>query len=436
MKSKNLNSKPILVIASLGMGFILALLLLSLEYFLIQNFSFLYKFIILSILATLSLLISLQTFRNKEETEQLRAKQSHQILEIANKTLPYLRRGLSFESASKVAEIILTHSDAVAVAITDRTTVMGFCGIGDEHHKVTRPILTRSTKEAIEHNRSQIVRTKEGIGCPATNCPLQGAIVVPLELRGQVAGALKFYYTDPAMITKNRITVAEGLAKLLSTQLELSEIDRQKELTCRAELRALQAQINPHFLFNTLNTIAMFCRTNPREARRLLIKFAAFFRKTLEWRDELVTLEQELNYINNYLDLEKARFGDNLVVSEEIDKAASNVKLPALTLQPLVENAIKHGFPKEGRLEIQITAKVSNSHLTLQVKDNGKGISQKEIKKVLGEGYGRGSGIGLTNVNERLKSLFGKQYGLKIKSNKGQGTQIEILIPLRGQNGN
>lgn len=372
---------------------------------------------------------SLIALRAAPEIEHSTALQSHLILETANETLPYLRKGLSFESASRVAQIILDRSDASAVAITNLSTVLGFVGLGSDHHVAGSPIITKATKKAIGDDEPEVLTNQADIGCPDPDCPLKSAIVVPLDIRGKVAGALKFYYDHPDKPTESRIALAKGLARLLSTQLELSEIDRQRELASQAELRALQAQINPHFLFNSLNTIAMFTRTNPKEARRLLLQFAEFFRSSLGRQDALVTLNQELDYINSYLALEKARFGDRLRVFEDVEDASADCQIPALSIQPLVENAVKHGLEREGRLTIEISAKLIGDKLLISVRDDGRGIPSEELDKVLDFGYGKGNGIGLSNVNERLRGLYGEESALKIDSAAGCGTEVSFKIP-------
>ncbi len=386
-------------------------------------FPFLIVLITLGIFSALAI-----SFGLKDEPEHAKALQSHQILEIANQTLPYLRRGLNFDSASKVAEIIYKESDAMAVALTDLNTVLAFTGVGGSHHRAGKPIITKATKESLKYNETRILESRKEIGCPVLDCPLKTAIVVPLGLRGKAVGALKFYYDNKEKLTESRITVAEGLARLLSTQLELSEIDKQRELAWKAELKALQAQINPHFLFNTLNTIAMFCRTKPDRARKLLIQFADFFRKTLERGSDMVTLEEELNYVNSYLIFEKARFGKKLRVIEDIDPSTLNLKLPALILQPLVENAIKHGLTSNG-LKIKISSELKNSEMMIKVEDNGVGICSSDMDKIFLSGFGKGMGIGLSNVNERLKSLYGEEYRLNIDSEMGEGTIVTLCIP-------
>jgi two-component system LytT family sensor kinase len=366
----------------------------------------------------------------KDEPDHAKALMSHQILSIANETLPYLRQGLKTESASRVAQIIWKQSDAIAVAITDRQDVLAFRGVGESHHEAGKPLMTRATREALQYNESRILESKADIGCPVEGCPLQAAIVVPLSVRSQTAGTLKFYYSSREKLTESHIAVAEGLAKLLSTQLELSEIDRQTELAVQAELKALQAQINPHFMFNTLNTIAMFCRTKPGKARELLIQFADFFRKSLERPGLLVSLREELDYVNSYLVFEKARFGNTLQVSQQIDPHALTIRLPALTVQPLVENAVKHGAPEDRVLTVSVKAEVGESEMVVEVKDNGIGIRARDMDKIFEPGFGKGIGVGLHNVNERLKNLYGREYGLKVISAEGTGTVVIMRVPL------
>ncbi len=364
-----------------------------------------------------------------EQPEHAKALQTHQVFGIANETIQHLRKGLTVESATQVAKIVLREGDAIAVAITDRSKVLGFAGSGEDHHSVDQEIMTAATRRAIEYNATQILGSNEDIGCPVPGCPLQSAIVIPLELKGAAAGTLKFYYSSADKLTESRIAVAEGLGRLLSTQLEVSEVEKQRELTYRAELRALQAQINPHFLFNTLNTITMFCRTDPGEARRLLIQFSNFFRKSLEHSDEMITLKQELEYVNNYLVLERARFGNNLHVIEDVQPAAEKVRVPAFLLQPLVENSIKHGLPETGTLKIRIRAHAENGSVKVAVEDDGRGMTQAELSRLFTPGFAKGLGIGLRNVNERLKATFGPNNGLKVTSTPNVGTSVSFEIP-------
>jgi len=354
-------------------------------------------------------------------------------LQIANETLPFLRQGLNDETAQKAAEIILKISDVAAVAITNRERVLAYVGAGCERHQPGRLILTEATKQAIQTGELKIVDNKEKLKCPVKdcNCPLEAAVIAPLKCRGQIEGCVKLYQTREGQMPPHVVKLAVGIAQLLGVQMELAELDRQTQLVTKAELLALHAQINPHFLFNTLNTIIMFSRTNPETARRLLIRLAAFFRQTLKRHGHFNTLKEELEYINTYLVLEKARFREKLRILRDIDPELMEYQIPVLTLQPLVENAVKHGVtPKVGPGAVHIIIRKEHGELSIMVKDDGVGIPADRIHKVLLPGFGSNNGVGLSNVHERLKSLFGEDYGLKIDSEPGVGTTVHVRVPL------
>lgn len=352
-------------------------------------------------------------------------------LQIANETLPYLRRGLNEETAYKTAEIILKLSDVSAVAITDREKVLAYIGECSDHHKAGGPIITYATKQAVETGELIIIKDKKGLQCPEKNCTLQSAVIAPLICKGEVAGTVKLYQTCQGDLQPSVVKLALAVAQLLGLQMELAELDRQAQLVTKAELDALHAQINPHFLFNTLNTIITYTRTDPDTARKLLIRLAAFFRQTLKRHGHFNTLREEIEYVNTYLILEKARFREKLKTQRNIDPDLLDYKVPVLTLQPLVENAVKHGIqPKMCPGMVQISAKLVNGEMLFVIKDDGVGIDNERLPKILLPGFGSGNGVGLSNVNERLKSLYGEEYGLKIKSEPDKGTEVYVRIPL------
>jgi len=361
--------------------------------------------------------------------DHLKALQSHLILEVAVDSLAYFRQGLTAESAQAVCRIALGRTEAAAVAITDCDRILGFAGLGEDHHMVGGPILTQATRDALDRNEHRILDSKEDIGCSERGCMLRAAIVVPLEMRGVPVGTLKFYYTTRRLLNETQVAMAEGLATLLSTQLELSELDMQTELATRMELKALQAQINPHFLFNTINTIAMLIRTEPESARGLLREFARFYRRTLESGDQLIPLEQEIDYVRSYLAFEKARFGDRVSVGENLHPDVADVHVPAFIVQPIVENAIQHGMRPEGVLHIDITARFEDDgRLELCVIDDGVGISEQDLPRIMEPGFGKGLGIALKNVDDRLKGYFGPGSGLEVVSTQGSGTNVCMTI--------
>jgi two-component system sensor histidine kinase LytS len=352
------------------------------------------------------------------------------ILEVANAALSHMRQGLNPASAQAVCGIVLAKTEAAAVAITDGDDVLGFAGLGKDHHEAGGPIITRATRESIEHNERRVLSTKEEIGCPREDCALNAAIVVPLEMRGHPVGALKFYYTTPRLLNETQIAIAEGLATVLSTQLDLAELERQTELATRMELKALQAQINPHFLFNTINTIAALIRTDPARARELLREFAAFYRRTLESGDELIPLALEIEQTHRYLLFELSRFGERVAVQEDISPSVRGVLVPAFIVQPLVENAIAHGMRPDAKLSISLASSVcgEDDDLCISVTDDGIGIPAERVGHLLEPSSAKGLGIALKNVDDRLKGHFGPGSGVVVESTEGVGTTVTLIL--------
>jgi two-component system sensor histidine kinase LytS len=367
--------------------------------------------------------------RMMSRPDHVRALQSDRILNAASESLAYLRQGLEEQTAGEVCRIVLKQTEAAAVAITDTERVLGFAGVGEEHHLVGGPIITKATHEALDLDAPQILHSKEEIGCPEPSCRLRSAIVVPLEMRGTAVGTLKFYYKSDRYLNETQLAMAEGLARLLSTQLELSELEAQTDLAREMELRALQAQINPHFLFNTINTIAAFIRTDPIEAHRLLRKFGTFYRRTLEQVDDLVTIEREIDFVRTYVELEQARFGSRLVFRERIAQDVRAMPMPAFMIQPLVENAVGHGMPADGRpLTITVSAARHVEGLVVSVSDDGTGMDEVRLDTIFEPGTGKGLGIALRNVRDRLTGYYGAGSSLEIESEPGEGTTIRLVI--------
>lgn len=363
--------------------------------------------------------------------EQMRAVQIQIVMSIANKTLPHLRRGLQKDSAQVVVDTIMGMTSAVAVAITDRAKILAHSGICSDHHLAEQPILTELTHQVIHSGMLAVARTAKEIGCPNESCGLSSAVIVPLYCGEEIVGTLKFYYKSGAAITQEIIEFVQGLGLVFSTQIELARLEKQAALVTKAELKALRTQIHPHFLFNALNTIVSFCRTDPEEARKLLIQLSEFFRRTLKSNSETATLREELEHVDAYLAIEKARFGDRLVVLNDIEASAMEASLPILTIQPLVENAVKHGIlPRANGGKITITAKTLGNDVEIRIYDDGVGIPVDAINNIL---QGVTNGIGLSNVNERLKSIFGLEYALKMESTEGFGTEVKFRVPVARQ---
>ncbi|MCK8827343.1 sensor histidine kinase [Natroniella acetigena] len=367
-----------------------------------------------------------------KKEEQLKAIQSYKALKIANKTLTYLQHGLDYDSAQETAKIILAETEVAAVSITDQEMVLAHCGLSEDHHQSGQKILTTATKEALINKKLVIVTEQDEIGCPVESCSLQSAVIAPLNRGEEVIGALKLYKAAPEKISNLDIELARGIAELLSNQLHISSLEKEAQLTTEAELKALQAQIHPHFLFNTLNTIISFCRTDPEQAKELLLKLSNFFRKTLKQSSKLVTLKQELEDTLDYITIEKARFGSRLKILTNISDELFCYKLPSFTLQPIVENALKHGISSQAGIgKIKIEALKDKEELIIKVSDNGVGISEAKLEQLLQMNQQNiDSGIGLNNVNQRLKKIYGSEYGLAIESEVDEGTTVSIKLPL------
>ncbi|WP_255298511.1 sensor histidine kinase [Brevibacillus dissolubilis] len=371
----------------------------------------------------------------KSEEDQIGALQAQRTLRIADKTVTFLRDGLTRESAEKVAHEILRSIRCAAVAITDINEVLSHVGIGSSHHIPGKQIATEATREVIETKEIKIAASKEEIGCQVRNCALRSAILVPLKRRGEVVGVLKLYQDHTRKLSPVDLELVRGLGELISTQLEVAELKRQSRLLADAEIRALYAQINPHFLFNAINTIVSFIRIRPEKARELLIYLSDYFRRNLHQSGGYVSLSEELEHVEAYLAIERARFGDKLHVAYDIQPGVEHVLVPGLIIQPLVENAIKHGLlPKREGGTVTISAREIDSHtLVLTVSDDGVGMDCDPFA-VKPEGTPSGkrrfSGIGLTNVRGRIQSIYGAPYDLTIHSEKGAGTTCTITLPI------
>ncbi|PPA70631.1 sensor histidine kinase [Jeotgalibacillus proteolyticus] len=371
-----------------------------------------------------------------QEEERMGAVQSQKALRIANLTLTHMRKGLTPVSAAEVSAILYKEIPSLAVAMTDRERILSHIGNGHEHHRSGLEIKTEATRYVIETGKGLTVN-RESIQCNDPGCPLQAAVIAPLNRRDKTIGTLKVYFSSERMISPIMLELIQGLSTLLSHQLEIAEVEKHRALARESEIKALQAQVSPHFLFNALNTIVSLIRTNPDRARKLLIALSSFFRQNLAGTTKsYATLKQEIEHVKAYLEIEEARFYDRLHVSFELDEEALGMKVPAMTLQPLVENAIKHGLkskPSEGQLDIRI-GRIDQS-VTVEIKDNGLGITKDRLETLLTDTVEseNGTGIGLYNVNARLKKMIDENAGIAIDSKEGGGTVISITIPVSAE---
>lgn len=226
--------------------------------------------------------------------------------------------------------------------------------------------------------------TAESIHCTNPDCPLEAVIIAPLKEQGEIIGTLKFYFQSENDLTNVNMELITGLSSMISHQLEIGRAERVYQLAKEAEIKALRAQIHPHFLFNTLNTIVSLIRLHPGKARKMLISLSHFIRQNLSaTTQKITTLEQELKQVQSYLSLNEERFKDKLTVKYQIDEKALSEMIPPLTLQPIVENAIMHGFKdKESDCVLEVTMKKHPDSVYVGIKDNGMGMSKEAANQI------------------------------------------------------
>ncbi|WP_406589117.1 LytS/YhcK type 5TM receptor domain-containing protein [Bacillus atrophaeus] len=375
----------------------------------------------------------IQSIIRKEE--QARALETHRVLMIADQTLPYFRQGLNENSCKSVAAIIHKLTGTDAVSLTDNKKILAHVGAGTDHHIPSKSFITGLSKKVIKTGYIMKATSQEEIECTHAQCPLHAAIVLPLTSNGKTIGTLKMYFKSPAGLSQVEEELAEGLAMLFSTQLELGEAELQSKLLKDAEIKALQAQVNPHFLFNAINTISALCRTDVEKTRKLLLQLSVYFRSNLQGaRQLLIPLSKELNHLHAYLSLEQARFPGKYEIEIDIEDSLDQIEIPPFVLQVLVENALRHAFPKkQDRYKVEVQVLSAESSVYMKVKDNGRGIAE-EIVTQLGNKplpSKEGTGTALYNLNQRLVGLFDQQAALQITSGIDNGTEVSFQVPLK-----
>jgi two-component system, LytTR family, sensor kinase len=342
-------------------------------------------------------------------------------LHAATATLPHLRRGLSMSSASRAVPHLRALTGAAAIALADTRSVLAIEGEGREQ---VRPgdLLSRLLERTPDERMHIVPRLVSS----DPTCPLRAAVLAPLIVQGARAGTLITFYRAAGRPSSNELRVVAQAASLVSAQIELSVLPEQEERLARAELRALRAQISPHFIYNALAAVAGTIHDRPEDARELLIDFAEFTRYLFRDGRSYVTLAEEVEHVERYLRLEQARF-HHLQVTIDVPPEASGAVVPAMSVQPLVENAVRHGVERRaGTGRVRIEARAVGADVELRVADDGSGIEPERVPVVLA---GTGGGIGLSNVDARLRATFGGRYALRIESAVGVGTTVIMTVP-------
>ena len=348
-------------------------------------------------------------------------------LHAATTTLPHLRKGLTGRNAERAVPHLRALTGAAAIALADTRAVLAIDGEGRDQ---VRPgdLLSRLLERAGD-NRLHIVPR---LVSSDPTCPLRSAVLAPLLAQGKRIGTLIAFYRTVGRPSHHELRVVQEAASLVSAQVELSLVADQEERVAQAELRALRAQISPHFIYTALAAVAGDIHARPEEARDLLIDFAEFTRYLFRDGRSYVTLGEEIEHVERYLRLEKARFRDSLHVAIDVPADTRGAVVPAMSVQPLVENAVRHGVERQaGRGRVAVSARIVGGDVELRVSDDGIGIEPERLEAVLA---GAGGGIGVSNVDARLRATFGERYALRMESDLGAGTTAVRTVPnLRGE---
>ena len=378
------------------------------------------------IMNALGMVVFLGTFNRvfMEEDSQF-AEKMRLAMGIVDQSLPHLRKGLySKTDMEATADIIYQSTSCAAVMITDAQKILAMKG--ENWYDVLRDEAVLTPILSSIHDRKPTTFSYAEKTDPLYHI-LKNHIIVaaPLIEMDKPVGSLTMMVKKHWHTSQSNLDFASELARLFSTQLELSDLDYQKQLRRKAEFRALQSQVNPHFLYNALNTISCVCRENPDRARELILTLSSYYRQALENDQYMLSLHTELYHVASYLELEQARFEEKLVVELDVEDDL-NCKVPSFILQPLVENAVRHGGDRTGARHVSISAHSVEGMAEIAVADRGQGIPREVV---LGLYTGQGKGVGLSNVHKRLKSIYGEDNGLKIETSEA-GSRVWFRIPL------
>lgn len=345
----------------------------------------------------------------------------HDALHTASLAARPLRRGLDAESAREAAPHLrtLTGSDGLALFGEDA---------GPLAADPPGPLWTAATSRACRDAAQESIDGRRRVLQPGRN---PAVLAQPLLADdGTVLGAL--VVLNAAEPAPGELAAIAEVARYAAGQLQLAELDASRARLDRAEVLALRAQISPHFIYNALTTIASFVRTNPDRARELILEFADFTRYSFRAAGPYTVLSEELVNIDRYLTLERARFGPALSVTVQVAPEVLPVVVPFLALQPLVENAVRHGLAGRPSGSVEIIARDEGSDCLITVEDDGVGMDPDALRSGSGDVLSDGeqaAHVGLTNVDHRLRAAFGNDYGLVVETAPGAGTRVVMRVP-------
>ena len=371
------------------------------------------------------ILIFISSFNNMFIQQDIeRSRQLQQASELMKKCLPQLVQGIGDgENMRRFVEIILEETDWAGAMVTNRSEIIADCQREASESLQPEVGIPDIGLRAMESGRLERMY-KVPVTSAWYECMKEYSLVAaPFVIREQTVGCLIVWVRKQWVFRQSELELLQHLVTLSSYQIALAELEHQKDMRQKAEFKALQFQVNPHFLFNALNTVSCVCRENPERARELLVILANYFRYNLDYDAYMVPMDEEMDHVRDYLELEQARFEEKLIVSYDVPEHM-DIKIPTLILQPIVENAVRYGINREGKRIVSIQAKETEDGYLVWIRDEGKGIEEEILEKLL-NGKAIGNSIGLSNVHKRMKSNYGEEYGLHIVSS-AEGTCVEL----------
>jgi two-component system LytT family sensor kinase len=390
------------------------------------------------VVALLAAVVAVARLRARRTIATPAQRATYEVLHTASLAAPPLRAGLTEAAAAKSIRPLHALLGSHALGLLDDTRVLAWEGPGGHHQSQ----IVDAARAARDGGRVAALRAAD-LPCDQLDCQVAGGVIVPLTTGEEVVvGALvALADTEPA---PGLVRAAIETGNWVSTQLALAELDASRDRLAQAQVRALRAQISPHFIYNALSAISSLVRTDPERARELLLEFAEFTRYSFRAHGEFTTLAEELRSIDRYLLIERARFGERLQVRLQVAPEVLPVAVPFLCLQPLVENAVRHGLAgKPGVGTISIVAQDAGAECLISVEDDGVGMDPAKLLQNAGIDWpdgvepafepdskpDQGQHVGLGNVDDRLRSVFGDDFGLVVETAPGAGTKVSMRVP-------
>ncbi|WP_066295161.1 LytS/YhcK type 5TM receptor domain-containing protein [Bacillus sp. FJAT-29937] len=371
------------------------------------------------------------------EQENEAALASKQALIIAKEALPFLKKDSPIDVANGLAKLLYSRLRLAAVSITDQKEVLAHKGLGQEHHHFGDAITAHPAQMSIKLKKIQVAHVKSELMCTHKNCSLEAAIFIPIIEDDHVTYLIAFYFRKAEHISPVEMGMAQGLGQFISDQLNMLGAEKLKAHIRDAELRNLQAQINPHFLFNTLQLIAGLFRENPLKARLLTLQLASYMRFNLRLVSKsLVELEKECEHAEAYTSIIQERFKGRLQINLIKPADLSDIYIPPSSIQPLIENSVQHGLKNvTDGAKIEILIEKENGRLTVLVRDNGSGFPKHILPIVSLQPLAshNNGGTGIYNVNQRLVHLLGDSARLHIRNLSHGGSEVKFSIPISNQ---